>query len=93
MFTLLFAFEAILVNKKDSENATEREVIKETFVSIMSACILSLVATILSIIIVYVGIDWLIKIITVVILALSFIMIMLLLLIIKRTFKVYIRSD
>jgi len=93
IFTLLFAFEAILVNKKDSENATEREVIKETFVSIMSACVLSFVATILSIVIVCVGSDWLLKIITTIILTLAFIMIMLLLLIIKRTFKVYMRSD
>jgi hypothetical protein len=58
----------------------------------MSACVLSLVATILSIIIVYVNIDWLIKIITVVIFIISFVVVMLFLLIIKRTFKVYIRS-
>jgi hypothetical protein len=93
IFTLLFAFEAILVSKKDSQNKVEQEVVKETFVSIVTASVLSLTANIMSIMIMFVNYDIVIKILSTVILTLSFMTIMLLLMIIKRTFLVYMNDS
>jgi len=93
IFTLLFAFEAVLVGKKDSTNEIEREVIKETFISIMTSSVLTLGASILSMAILFTDIRLIHEILTVAVLILSFMTIMLLLLIIKRTFNVYMNND
>ena len=93
IFTLLFAFQAILVSKKDSNNKVEREVIHQTFVSIVTASIYSLVIIVLSVILMFVSNCTAVKVLTILVLTLSFMTIMLLLMIIKRTFKVYIHDD
>ena len=49
VFTVLFGFAAILVGKLDSNNKIEKQVVGETFVSIMTSNILSLVSAALSI--------------------------------------------
>ena len=48
IFTVLFGFAAIMVSKIDSQNKTEKKVAEETFVSIVSSTILSLITAILS---------------------------------------------
>lgn len=89
VFTVLFGFAAILVGKIDSENAIEKQVVGETFVSIMTTNILSLLAAILSIVLFFSTIEIVSLIISVVIFSFSFIIIMLLLMISKRTFLIY----
>ena len=93
IFTLLFAFQAILVGKKDSNNEVESKVIKQTFVSIVTASVLSLISIILSAILMFTSNCIATRIFTTLILALSFMTIMLLLMIIKRTFKVFTHDD
>jgi len=93
IFTLLLAFETILVSKKNSPNDIEREVINQTFISAVSASIFALVGIVLSIIIMFVANSLVVKVSTALILALSFMTIMLLLMIIKRTFKIFMGDD
>jgi len=93
IFTLMLAFETILVGKKSSVNDIEREVINQTFISVVSASIFSLIGIFLSIMILFTSNDIVAKILTTLILALSFMTIMLLLMIIKRTFKVFMREN
>lgn len=89
VFTILFGFATILIGKIDSENSIEKQVVGETFVSIVSATLLALISAILSIILIIVHSTVVIEILTFVLLAVSFMIIMLLLLIIKRTYIVY----
>lgn len=89
IFTILFGFAAILVGKIDSKNRIEKQVVGETFVSIVSATLLSLVSVVLSIVIIKVENATILSIMSVFVFAISFIIVMLLLLIIKRTFIVY----
>jgi len=93
IFTLLLAFETILVGKKSNGNDIERAVVNQTFISAVSASIFSLMGIILSITIMFASKDIAIKILTAFILALSFMTVMLLLMIIKRTFKIFIQDN
>lgn len=89
IFTVLFGFAAILVGKLDSKNEIEMRVVGETFVSIMTSNILSLVSAILSIVIIASGNEIAVDILSTVVYSSSFIIIMLLLMITKRTFIIY----
>ena len=93
VFTVLFGFAAILVGKMESNNDIERKVVGETFVSIVSSTILSLLAAILSIIILETESEMAEKIISCVVYSFSFMIIMLLLMITKRTFLIYNDKD
>ena len=93
IFTLLLAFETIIVSKKNSTNDIEREVIGQTFVSAVSASIFALVGIILSIMIVFVSGVFARRVFTALILILSFMTIMFLLMIIKRTFKIFMNDS
>ena len=89
VFTVLFGFAAILVGKLDCDNEIEKQVVGETFVSIMTSNILSLIASILSIAIIITGDEKAKLILTICVYSFSFIIIMLLLMISKRTFIIY----
>ena len=89
VFTVLFGFAAILVGKLDCDNEIEKQVVGETFVSIMTSNILSLIASILSIAIIITGDENAKLILTICVYSFSFMIIMLLLMISKRTFIIY----
>ena len=89
VFTGLFGFAAILVGKLDCDNEIEKQVVGETFVSIMTSNILSLIASILSIAIIITGDEKEKLILTICVYSFSFMIIMLLLMISKRTFIIY----
>ena len=89
VFTVLFGFAAILVGKLDCDNEIEIQVVGETFVSIMTSNILSLIASILSIAIIITGDEKAKLILTICVYSFSFMIIMLLLMISKRTFIIY----
>ena len=91
VFTVLFGFAAIMISKIDSQNDIEKQVAEETFVSIVSTTILSLVSAILSIVLTKIGSDVCLKIISGSILFLSLIIIMLTLMVTKRTFFLYVQ--
>ena len=99
VFTVLFGFAAIMISKINSGNKVEKQVAEETFVSIVSSTILSLIAAVLSIILTHIttttvvqtDFTILIQILSVITIALSLIIIMLILMITKRTFYLYIR--
>ena len=92
VFTVLFGFAAILIGKIDSNNAIEKQVVGETFISIVSATLLSLLSAVLSIIITKIECAVALSILSLIVYAVSFMTIMLLLLITKRTFIVYCNS-
>jgi uncharacterized membrane protein len=73
-----------------SSNKIEKQVAEETFVSIVSATILSLFAAVASIVLTQTDSQLSLEIISAIILALSLIIIMLILLITKRTFLLYV---
>lgn len=89
VFTVLFGFAAVMVSKIDSDNKKEKQVAEETFVSIVSATLMSLIAAILSIILTQIESEMILKVISIGVLGSSLIIIMLLLLITKRTFFLY----
>lgn len=90
VFTVLFGFVAIMISKIDSQNKTEKQVAEETFVSVVSSTILSLIAAVLSIILTEVENARCLQIISVAVVTISLVIIMLLLLITKRTFYLYV---
>ena len=90
VFTVLFGFAAVMVIKIDSTHKTEKQVAEETFVSIVSANLMSLIAAILSIVLTQTKSEIIVKISSVVLLGSSLIIILLLLLITKRTFFLYV---
>ena len=90
VFTVLFGFAAVMVSKIDSKNITEKQVAEETFVSIVSTTLMSLIAAILSIFLTQIGSKIILKVISIGVLGSSLIIIMLLLLITKRTFFLYV---
>jgi len=92
VFTLLFGFSAILVGRIESQNKIEKQVVKETFVSIITATLLSLLSAILSIIIIGICNASILSALSLIVLATSFMNVMLLLLIIKRTHIIYSES-
>lgn len=89
VFTVLFGFAAILVGKIESSNIIEKEVVEETFISIVSSTILSLVVAILSIIIIIESNCLVILILSIIVYSISFMLVMLILMITKRTFLIY----
>lgn len=89
VFTILFGFAAILIGKINSKNSLEKQVVEETFISIVSTTVLSLIPSVLSIIIITVSKFNVRKILSLIVFAASFMTVMLLLLIIKRTYCVY----
>lgn len=92
VFTVLFGFAAIMIGKIDSQNKIEKQVAEETFVSIVSSTLLSLIAAVLSIALTQIDFLFCLQIISAVILTLSLIIIMLILLITKRTFFLYVKN-
>lgn len=89
VFTVLFGFAAILVGKLDSNNEIEKQVVGETFVSIMTSNILSLISAVLSIAIIITNNETAGLVLSIFIYSFSFMIIMLLLMISKRTFIIY----
>lgn len=89
VFTILFGFAAVIVEKSESNNSTKKRVISETFVSIVTSTALSLLAAIISILLIISTADMLVSILSVVLFTLSFLIVMLLLMITKRTFAIY----
>lgn len=90
VFTVLFGFAAVMVSKIDSSNETEKQVAEETFVSIVSANLMSLIAAVLSIVLTQAVSEVAVKIVSIALWGSSLIIIMLLLLITKRTFFLYV---
>lgn len=90
VFTVLFGFAAIMISKIDSQNKAEKQVAEETFVSIVSSTILSLIAAVLSIVLTQVNSVMCLQIISSSVVTISLIIIMLLLLITKRVFLLYV---
>lgn len=88
-FTVLFGFAAILVGKIDSKHNIEKQVVGETFVSIVSATLLCLISTILSIVTIKVDNSIILSLLSFIIYSISFMIVMLVLLITKRTFIIY----
>lgn len=94
VFTVLFGFATIMISKIDSQNKIEKQVAKETFVSIVSSTILSLIAAVLSIVLTQAKSAICLQIISSSVVTISLIIIMLLLLITKRVFLLYVdRKD
>ncbi len=89
VFTVLFGFAAILIGKIDSKNKIERQVVGETFISIMACNIMSLLTTILATLIIKINNQNIIKLLSIVIYSISFMIIMLILMITKRIFVIY----
>lgn len=73
----------------ERKNDIEKEVVQETFVSIMSATVLSLIFVILSIIVIKVDEGWAVSLLSTVVYSVSIMTVMLLLLVSKRTFIIY----
>ena len=63
--------------------------VEETFISIMSATVLSLISVIFSIIVVKIEVEWAITLVSAIVYSVSIMTIMLLLLVSKRTFIIY----
>lgn len=89
IFTVLFGFAAILVGKLESKNELEKMVVGETFVSIMTSNILSLIASVMSVSIIINQNETLRQLLSICVYGFSFMIIMLLLMISKRTFIIY----
>lgn len=89
VFTILFGFATLLIGKCESQNKIEQQVIEETFVSIISATVLSLLATVFTICITVISTGLIKEIFWCFVLSISLMIIMLILLIIKRAFVIY----
>ena len=81
-----------MVSKIDSQNQIEKQVAEETFVSIVSSTVLSLIAAVLSIILTQIKNVLCLQIISAELVTISLVIIMLLLLITKRTFYLYVNN-
>lgn len=92
IFTVLFGFAAILVGKLESKNDIEKQVVAETFISIMTSNVLSLVSAILSIAIIITE-NTADLILSIVVYSFSFMILMLLMMISKRTFIIYCNNS
>lgn len=93
VFTILFGFAAVIVEKRNSDNAKKRQVISETFVSIITSTSLSLFAAFVSVLLTSITTDLYVSILSVVLFAVSLHIIMLLLMITKRTFVIYCEGE
>lgn len=79
-----------MVGKIDSDNKREKQVAEETFVSIVSATLMSLISAVISIFLTEIQSEIAVKVMSIGLLGNSLIVVMLLLLITKRTFLLYI---
>lgn len=93
IFTVLFGFATIMISKIESKNKLESQVAKETFITIVSSTVLSLIIAVLSIFLTQIQTNNIVEILSMFTLVLSQIIIMLLLLITKRTFLLYIKYN
>ena len=93
VFTILFGFAAVIVEKRGSDNAKKKQVIGETFVSIITSTSLSLFAAFVSILLTTITTSLYISILSVVLFAVSLHIIMLLLMITKRAFVIYCEGE
>lgn len=93
VFTILFGFAAVIVEKSMSDNPKKKRVVGETFVSIVTSTVLSLFAAIISILLTTIKTILTISILSFVLLDLSFTIMMLLLMITKRTFVIYCEGE
>lgn len=89
VFSILFGFAAVVMERNASDNSKKKQVINETFVSIVTATTLSLAATIVSIVITQIEDACAISILSVALFALSLMIVMLILMITKRAFVIY----
>lgn len=93
VFTILFGFAAVIVERSYSDNDKKKRVIGETFVSIVTSTTLSLVAAIISILLTIIDNDIVVSVLSVALFTLSLHLVMLLLMITKRTFIIYCDVD
>ena len=93
VFTILFGFAAVIGEKSVSDNPKKKRVVSETFVSIVTSTVLSLIAAIISILLTTIKDISTTSILSFVLLVLSFSIMMLLLMITKRTFVIYCESE
>lgn len=89
VFTILFGFAAVIVEQSGSNNSKRKEVIGEAFVSIVTSTVLSLLAAIISILLIKATTTLLVSILSIILFSLSISITMLLLMITKRTFVIY----
>lgn len=89
VFTVLFGFAAILAGKMESKNAIEKRVVNETFISIMTATLLALLSSVLSIVLIKTSNQILIYVFSLLVYSSSLIMLMDVLMISKRIFIIY----
>mgnify|MGYP006916064273 CR=1 FL=1 len=89
VFTILFGFAAVIVEKRESDTEKKKRVISETFVSIITSTSLSLFSAFISILLTVIAKDPYVSILSVILFAVSLHIIMLLLMITKRTFVIY----
>ena len=93
VFTILFGFAAVIVEKSESDIEKKKRVIGETFVSIITSTSLSLFAAFISIILTVITKDLYVSILSIILFAVSLHIILLLLMIIKRTFVIYCEDE
>jgi len=93
VFTILFGFAAVIVERSESDNFKKKRVIGETFVSIVASTVLSLFAAIISILLIKIENNIAVSILSVILFTISFHIVMLLLMITKRTFVIYCEDE
>lgn len=93
VFTILFGFAAVIVEKSASDSKVKKRVISETFISIITSTVLSLIAAVISIILTIIDEDCMISMFSAILIALSLHILMLLLMITKRTFVIYCEGE
>lgn len=93
VFTILFGYATLLVGKLDSDNSIEKQVVGETFITIMTSNILSLLTVIISIVIINNHDNFIGLFLSICAYSFSFIIVMLLLMILKRTFIIYNQQE
>lgn len=89
VFSILFGFAAVIMERSTNDNPKKKQVVSETFVSIVTTTVLSLTATIISIFLSQINNNIIVSILSMALFALSFMIVMLLLMITKRTFAIY----
>lgn len=89
VFSILFGFAAVIMERSTNDNPKRKQVVSETFVSIVTTTVLSLTATIISIFLSQIKSNMIVSILSIALFTLSFMIVMLLLMITKRTFVIY----
>ena len=93
VFTILFGFAAVIVERDEKSDSKKARVITETFVSIITSTVLSLIAAVLSMVILVIEKEIIVIILSIILFTLSFHIIMLLLMIMKRAFVIYCEEE